>query len=100
MRRIGLELWWFLWSKPKSLKVANQKGIQAVTIVVDGGYEPSYVVVQVGQPVQLNFDRKDPSSCLEEVLLPDFRIVKSLPLDRTTASCRAAFSASPQFVRG
>ena len=82
---IGLELWWFLWSKPKSLKVANQKGIQAVTIVVDGGYEPSYVVVQVGQPVQLNFDRKDPSSCLEEVLLPDFRIVKSLPLDRTTA---------------
>jgi plastocyanin domain-containing protein len=82
---IGLELWWFLLSKPKSLKVANQKGIQTVTIVVDGGYEPSYVVVQVGQPVRLNFDRKDPSSCLEEVRLPDFRIAKSLPLDRTTA---------------
>ena len=82
---IGLELWWFLFSKPKSLKVDAQKGVQAVTIVVDGGYEPSYIVVKTGQPVRLNFDRKDPSSCLEEVRLPEFRIAKTLPIDRITA---------------
>ncbi len=81
---IGLELWWFLFSKRKSLKVDTQKGVQAVTIVVDGGYDPSYIVVQTGQPVRLNFDRQDPSSCLEEIRLPEFRIAKTLPLDRIT----------------
>lgn len=82
---IGLELWWFLLSKPQSRKATTQGGVQEVTVTVDGGYEPSQIVVQVGQPVQLNFDRKDPSSCLEEVRFPDFRIAQTLPLNQTTA---------------
>lgn len=61
---IGLELWWFLLSKPKSRKAATQSGVQKITITVDGGYEPSQIVVQAGQPVQLNFDLQDSSSCL------------------------------------
>jgi plastocyanin domain-containing protein len=81
---IGLELWWFLLSKPKPRKVAAREGIQEVTVTVDGGYEPSQIVVQAGQPVRLNFDRKDPSSCLEEVRFPDFRIAQELPLNQTT----------------
>nr|WP_297084667.1 cupredoxin domain-containing protein [Thermoleptolyngbya sp. C42_A2020_037] len=82
---IGLELWWFLLSKPQSRKATTQSGVQEVTVTVDGGYEPSQIVVQVGQPVRLNFDRKDPSSCLEEVRFPDFRIAQVLPLNQTTA---------------
>jgi plastocyanin domain-containing protein len=82
---IGLELWWFLWSKPKSRKAQTESGVQNVTVVVDGGYEPSQIVVQAGQPVRLNFDRKDPSSCLEEVRFPDFHIAQSLPLNQVTA---------------
>ena len=82
---IGLELWWFLLSKPKSRKASTQGGIQEITITVDGGYEPSQIVVQAGQPVRLNFDRKDPSSCLEEVRFPDFRIAQELPLNQVTA---------------
>ena len=81
---IGLELWWFLLSKPKSRKAATQGGIQEITVTVDGGYEPSQIVVQAGQPVRLNFDRKDPSSCLEEVRFPDFRIAQALPLNQIT----------------
>lgn len=81
---IGLELWWFLLSKPKSRQATTQGGIQEVTVTVDGGYEPSQIVVQAGQPVRLNFDRKDASSCLEEVRFPDFRIAKELPLNQTT----------------
>ena len=80
----GLELWWFLLSKPKSRKAATQGGIQEITVTVDGGYEPSQIVVQAGQPVRLNFDRKDPSSCLEEVRFPDFRIAQALPLNQIT----------------
>lgn len=81
---IGLELWWFLFSKPKSRRATTQAGIQEVTVTVDGGYEPSQIVVQAGQPVRLNFDRKDPSSCLEEVRFPDFRIAQALPLNQVT----------------
>lgn len=82
---IGLELWWFLLSKPKSRQAKTQGGIQEVTVTVDGGYEPSQIVVQAGQPVRLNFDRKDGSSCLEEVRFPDFHIARELPLNQTTA---------------
>ncbi|MCY7275258.1 MAG: cupredoxin domain-containing protein, partial [Phormidesmis sp. CAN_BIN44] len=57
---IGLELWWFL-GKPKAQRSTVEQGIQTLTIDVDGGYEPSQVVVKAGQPVQLNFFRKDPS---------------------------------------
>lgn len=81
---IGLELWWFLLSKPKSHKAQTLQGIQEITILVDGGYEPSRVVVNEGQLVRLNFLRRDPSSCLEEVRLPDFHIAQELPLNRVT----------------
>ncbi len=81
---IGAELWWFLLSKPKSSKASTQGGIQEVTVTVDGGYEPSQIVVQAGQPVRLNFYRKDPSRCLEEVRLPDFHIAQQLGLNQTT----------------
>ncbi|MBD2258288.1 cupredoxin domain-containing protein [Pseudanabaena sp. FACHB-2040] len=81
---IGLELWWFLLSKPKSRKATASGGIQEIMVTVDGGYEPSQIVVQAGQPVRLNFYRKDPSSCLEEVRFPDFRIAQDLPINQTT----------------
>jgi plastocyanin domain-containing protein len=81
---IGLELWWFLLSKPKSQKAQSKQGIQEVTITVDGGYEPSQVVVNAGQRVRLNFYRKDSSSCLEEIRFPDFHIAQELPLNQVT----------------
>ena len=82
---ISLELWWFLLSKPKSRQATTEGGVQEVKVTVDGGYEPSQIVVQAGKPVRLNFDRKDPSSCLEEVRFPDFRIAQELPFNQTTA---------------
>ncbi|PHJ67316.1 hypothetical protein VF14_00375 [Nostoc linckia z18] len=81
---IGLELWWFLFSKNKAIKANLGQGIQELTINVDGGYEPSRVIVKSGQPVRLNFFRRDPSSCLEKVLLPDFHIAQDLALNHVT----------------
>jgi len=40
--------------------------------------------VQAGQLVRLNFDRRDPSNCLEEVRTPDFRIAQRLILNQIT----------------
>ncbi|MBW4520504.1 MAG: cupredoxin domain-containing protein [Scytolyngbya sp. HA4215-MV1] len=82
---IGLELWWFLLSKPKFRQATMRSGVQEVTVTVEGGYEPNQIQVQAGQPVRLNFDRKDPSTCLEEVRFPDFRIAQTLPLNQITA---------------
>lgn len=81
---IGLELWWFLFSKKQAQKAESKQGVQELTITVDGGYEPSRVVVKAGQPVRLNFFRKDPSSCLQTVLVPDFHIARELNLNQVT----------------
>ncbi|MBD2613931.1 cupredoxin domain-containing protein [Nostoc punctiforme FACHB-252] len=82
---LGLQLWWFLLSKPKSQKaVATGGNVQEVTVTVDGGYDPSRIVVKVGKPVRLKFERKDPSSCLEQVVIPDFHIAADLPLNQVT----------------
>ena len=82
---IGLELWWFLLSKSKSQKAQTESGIQEMNITVDGGYEPSRIIVNAGQPVRLNFWRRDASSCLEKVLLPDFHLATELKLNQVTS---------------
>ena len=79
---ISLELWWFLFSKPKIQKALSNKEIQEVNITVDGGYDPSFIVVKSGQLVRLNFLRRDPNNCLEKVLFPDFYIAQDLPLNQ------------------
>ncbi|MDJ0702396.1 MAG: cupredoxin domain-containing protein [Leptolyngbyaceae cyanobacterium MO_188.B28] len=82
---IGLELWWFQFRKTEAKPAKLREGIQEIGVTVDGGYEPNRIVVQAGQPVRLNFFRKDPSSCLEKVLLPDFHRSADLLLNGTTS---------------
>ena len=82
---IGVEMWWFLFSKTKAQQAQTHHGLQELAITVDGGYTPDRIVVQAGKPVRLNFFRKDPSSCLEKVLLPDFHKAADLVLNQTTS---------------
>lgn len=62
-----------------------------IDIIVDGGYNPSQIIIKNNQPTTLNFTRKDPNSCLEEVVIPDFKIRKFLPLNQ-----RVAIEITPQ----
>jgi plastocyanin domain-containing protein len=71
--------WFFFGKKVQAVAVDKQ-----VQIMVDGGYTPEVISVTKGQPVTLNFFRKDASSCLEEVVLPDFGVRKMLALNETT----------------
>jgi plastocyanin domain-containing protein len=82
---IGAEVWWFLLSKTKSQQATFRQGVQEIEIVVDGGYKPDRIIVNRSQPVRLNFLRKDPSSCLEKVLLPDFHKAVDLKINQTTS---------------
>ena len=63
----------------------SASGIPEITITVDGGYAPNTVRVPAGNPVRLVFDRRDSSSCSEEVVFPDFGIRKFLPTGEKTA---------------
>lgn len=83
---IGLIIWWFF-AKPKSeAVVAESDGKhQTVTITVNGGYTPQKVELQQGLPATLVFHRRDPSHCLEEVVLPDFGVQTKLPLNKDFA---------------
>ncbi len=69
--------WFFLMKKDKAVEVEN-----SVDIAVDGGYSPNSISVSKGKTTTLTFLRSDPSSCLEEVVLPDFKIRKFLPLNK------------------
>lgn len=73
--------WYFLMKKDAEAVTVNA---DSVDITVEGGYTPSVISIKKGKTVTLNFFRKDPSSCLEEVVLPDFRIRKYLPLNEKT----------------
>jgi plastocyanin domain-containing protein len=56
----------------------------SITVVVDGGYDPATIHVRAGSPVKLVFDRRDTSSCSEEIVLPDFGIRTFLPTGQRT----------------
>lgn len=74
---IGFVAWFFFWKKEKEIQVIAG----SVEIVVKGGYSPNVISLAKGKTTRVTFIRKDTSSCLEEVVLPDFRIRKFLPLN-------------------
>jgi plastocyanin domain-containing protein len=69
--------WFFLMKKEKVVAVT-----ESVDITVDGGYTPNTISIPQGKTTKISFLRKDSSSCLEEVVLSDFRIKKFLPLNK------------------
>ncbi len=74
---IGFTYWYFLMKKDNAVEVES-----SVDIAVDGGYSPNTISIPKGKTTTLIFLRSDPSSCLEEVVLPDFKIRKFLPLNK------------------
>jgi plastocyanin domain-containing protein len=76
--------YFFLAERASATAVAATGGVQEVTIVVRGGYDPASVRVRKGAAVRLVFDRQETSSCSEEVVLPEFGIKRFLPAHEKT----------------
>ena len=74
----GLIYWFFFGKREKVAMVKEEK----VDILVDGGYKPSVIKIKKGQKITISLLRKDTNSCLEEFILPDFKISKYLPLNQ------------------
>jgi plastocyanin domain-containing protein len=69
--------WFFLRKNDKEIEVIGDE----IDILVQGGYKPASVIIPLNKTTKLNFLRKDSSSCLEEVVLADFKIKKFLPMN-------------------
>ena len=69
--------WFFLMKKDKEVNVENE-----VDIKVSGGYSPKVIAIAKGKTTKINFLRTDPTECLSEVVLGDFKIRKELPLNQ------------------
>ncbi len=106
---IALINWYFFFSDGETAQVAAAAsgGVAEVPIVVHGGYSPSTVRVPAGARVRLVFDRREDSSCSEEVVIPDFGIRKFLPAhDKTVVELTAGkpgrygFTCGMSMLRG
>lgn len=73
---IGL-IYWFFFGKNKDLVTAGE----TLDVLVDGGYKPENIKIKNGKTTKLIFERRDSNSCLEEIVIPDFKIKKYLPLN-------------------
>ncbi len=73
--------WWFFGKYEVSQESAtiSAEG-QSATVVVNGGYNPAVLKLKQGVPVKLTFNRKDPTTCLEKVVFPDFGVDADLPV--------------------
>lgn len=76
MLAIASTAWFFFGRRARPVAAAKNE----ITIIVDGGYTPDTIELQRGVRARITFVRKDPSSCLEEVVLSEFGIRKFLPL--------------------
>lgn len=72
-------IYWFFFGKRQEVVMAGQK----IEILVEGGYKPSVIKIKKDKKTVISLLRKDPSSCLEEFVLSDFKIKKYLPLGKT-----------------
>ncbi|GAC1390998.1 MAG: cupredoxin domain-containing protein [Candidatus Saccharimonadales bacterium] len=83
MSLIALIAWWFFGKKNHVAVETDQTALeQSGTITVDGGYSPQILSLAKGKPAKITFLRKDVSSCLEEVIMPDFGIAEKLPVNK------------------
>lgn len=83
---IGWVVWYFwLWKGETVTAQMKEKGMQEIDVTVKGGYQPASIMVKAGQPVRLNFTRREATTCGEEVVLPTFGKRAHLPQDQTVA---------------
>ncbi|MCD7130017.1 cupredoxin domain-containing protein [Limosilactobacillus agrestis] len=82
---IAFIVWWFF---GKHTEVAGKSTIindeQTATIVVNGGYIPSTVVLKKGIPAQVNFDMRDSTACLSHVVFEQLGVNKDLTKQKVT----------------
>lgn len=74
---IILIIWFFFGGKNEVVEAG-----ELLNISVNGGYNPEIIKIKRGVETRLILKRTDPNPCLDEFILPDFKIKKYLPLNK------------------
>lgn len=72
-------IYWFFFGKKNEAYESNDG---EVNVIVEGGYKPSVIKLRKGVKTTISLFRKDPNTCLEDFILPDFKISKFLPINK------------------
>jgi plastocyanin domain-containing protein len=81
---IALILWFFFGPRTATAAHTGSSGIQEIEVSVQSSYAPDRIEVRAGQPVRIKFHRMDPNPCTDQVVFPDFGVVRDLPLGQVT----------------
>ncbi|MFH1235619.1 MAG: cupredoxin domain-containing protein [Parcubacteria group bacterium] len=70
----------FLWLRfqRKQEKAEVNSGLQEITILVKGAYDPNIITVKAGIPVRLHFNRQENVDCSRYVTFEGLKIRKDL----------------------
>jgi plastocyanin domain-containing protein len=82
---VGFVLWFFFGPRVATAARSTAGGVQEAQIEVRASYTPDRVEVVAGRPVRLTFVRREANPCTEQVILPEFGIVRDLPVGRPVA---------------
>lgn len=85
MAFIAWIVWYFWLYRREGVQVAVVGGVQEVPITVKGGYTPDVIVVKLGKPVRLLFNRQEASMCSEMVVFDKINRSAKLPEGETIA---------------
>lgn len=73
---IGAIYWFFFGKKEEVMESKTSWDIR-----VSGGYQPATITVPAGKESTITFTRTDPNSCLEDVIIEEFKVKKFLPMN-------------------
>jgi plastocyanin domain-containing protein len=76
---------WYFFVAGRRVAVASDGALQQIDVIVAGGYDPAAIRIAHGRPARLIFDRRETSSCSEELVFPDLGIRRFLPAHHRTA---------------
>ncbi|EEW54139.1 cupredoxin domain-containing protein [Limosilactobacillus antri] len=83
---IAFILWWFFGKHTEAVGQSTVvDDVQNATIVVDGGYSPSTVVLKKGVPAEVNFEMRDSTACLSHVVFQQLGVDKDLTKQKVTS---------------
>ncbi len=69
---------WYFFGKKEKKYISGS----IIHIKVDAGYSPDMIEVYKDKPVVLKILRTDPSDCLDQLVIPQWHIMRTLPLNK------------------